>query len=113
MADIVCIVCPKGCRLKVDEQTYEVTGFGCQRGIASGQTELQNPTRVVTSTVCIEGAGYPRMPVKTDKDISKKLMTDVMRALDGVQLKAPVKRGDIVIPNVCGTDVNIVATRDL
>lgn len=43
MANIVCIVCPKGCRLTVDDKTFEVTGNNCPRGAAYGKTELTSP----------------------------------------------------------------------
>ena len=49
MKELVCIVCPKGCRLKVDEANdYAVTGNACPRGAAYGKSEIQNPTRVLT-----------------------------------------------------------------
>ena len=113
MADIICIVCPKGCRLQVDEQTLAVTGNACPRGVAYGAKELRDPTRVITSTVRITGAHLPRLPVKTDCDIPKARIFDVMRALEQVTVQAPVRRGDILLPHVCGTQANIVATRDL
>ena len=65
MANIICIVCPKGCRLTVDENTLAVTGNGCPRGAEYGKNELTHPVRVVTSTVRVEGADICRCPVKT------------------------------------------------
>ena len=65
MTELICIVCPKGCHLKVDEENgYAVTGNSCERGAAYGKKELVNPTRVVTSTVRIEGAALRRLPVR-------------------------------------------------
>ena len=113
MAEIICIVCPRGCHLTVEEQTGNVTGNACPRGIAYGLKELRDPSRVVTSTVRVRDARHARLPVKTDKDISKALVFDVMRALDAIEVDTPVACGDIVLPNVCGTQVNIVATRDM
>ena len=56
MKELICIVCPKGCRLTVDEfNGYKVTGNACQRGAAYGYKELTNPTRVLTTTVKIQG----------------------------------------------------------
>lgn len=113
MAELICIVCPKGCHLSVDETAYTVTGHGCKRGIAYGQKELQNPTRVVTSTVRAVGGSHPRLPVKTRSDVPKAKMMDVVRALDGIVVNCPVKVGDVILPNVCGTGVDVIATRDL
>lgn len=114
MKELVCIVCPKGCRLKVDENNdYAVTGNGCPRGAVYGKSEIQNPTRVLTSTVKIEGALYRRCPVKTDGVVPKGKLMEVMQLLNAVELKSPVKIGQIVIENVAGTDANVVVTKNL
>jgi CxxC motif-containing protein len=112
MTELICITCPKGCHLKVDEANdYAVTGNSCPRGEIYGKNELQHPVRVVTSTVRLTGASLPRLPVKTDKPLPKGLMFDCMKLLDDVTVTAPVQTGDIILANICGTDVNIVATR--
>ena len=114
MKELVCIVCPKGCRLKVDENNdYAVTGNACPRGAVYGKSEIQNPTRVLTSTVKIEGALYRRCPVKTDGVVPKGKLMEVMQLLNAVELKSPVKIGQVVIENVAGTDANVVVTKDL
>ena len=114
MKELICIVCPNGCRLRVDEdKDFAVSGAKCARGIEYGKTELQNPTRVVTSTVCIEGGAYPRLPVKTDRPIAKSKVFDVMRLLDGVTVTSPVRTGDVILQNILGTDVSIVACKDM
>ena len=114
MSDMICIVCPKGCRLKVDAQNgYKVTGHGCARGEAYGREELINPLRVITSTVRIAGARHRRCPVKTAGAIPKRLIADAIRLLDGVELTAPVETGQIAISDVCGTGIPFVTTRSL
>ena len=61
MTELICIVCPKGCHLKVDEEKdFAVTGNGCPRGAEYGKKELTNPTRVITSTVRVEGGAIRR-----------------------------------------------------
>ena len=112
MTDLVCIVCPRGCRLKVDEENgYKVTGNSCPRGAAYGEKELVNPTRVITSTVKIQAETARRVPVKTDADIPKGKIFEIMKELDKVSLKAPVQVGDKVIENVLNLGVNIVACK--
>lgn len=114
MEELICIVCPKGCHLKVDESNdYAVTGNGCPRGAEYGRAELTNPTRVVTSTVRCHGACLPRCPVKTDGVVPKGKIFDVMKALDEVELTAPITVGQVVIEDVCGTGVNVVSTRTM
>jgi Uncharacterized protein with conserved CXXC pairs len=114
MTELICIVCPKGCHLHVDEQDgYRVTGNSCARGAEYGCKELTNPTRVITSTVKITGAARSRLPVKTDRDIPKPLIFEAMKLLNGVKVQSPVKTGDIIVKDILGTGVNFVATRDM
>lgn len=114
MKELICIVCPKGCHLRVDEENgYTVTGNGCPRGAEYGKKELVNPTRVVTSTVRITGAMHGRCPVKTDRPVPKEKIFDVMRLLDGVELHAPVRRGDVVLSDLLGTGASLVVTKDM
>ena len=114
MKELVCIVCPKGCRLHVDEENdFSVTGNTCPRGAEYGHNEIKNPTRVLTSTVRLDGGLYRRCPVKTDKAVPKRLLLDIMKALNTVSLNAPVKSGQIVLENVCGTDANVIVTKNL
>jgi CxxC motif-containing protein len=91
----LCIVCPKGCVLNVDENGA-VTGQSCPKGEVYGREEKLNPVRVVTATVKITGAIRRRCPVKTRTAIPKALIFETMRCLDGVELTAPVKEGDPV-----------------
>ena len=113
MKELICICCPRGCHLKVDEKTLEVSGNSCPRGKDYGIAEVTNPVRVITSTVKIKGAELKRLPVKTSKPISKKLMFDVMKVLEDIVVTSPIKRGTIIVNNILGTDVNIIACRDL
>ena len=112
MKNLICIVCPRGCRLKVDEEhDYAVTGNGCPRGAEYGRIELTNPTRVVTSTVRCAGGVHPRCPVKTDRPIPKALVRAAAAALDGVTLTAPAELGQVVLSDVCGTRASFITTR--
>ncbi|MEE1312238.1 MAG: DUF1667 domain-containing protein [Lachnospiraceae bacterium] len=114
MTELICIVCPKGCHLKVDEEHgYTVTGNGCPRGAAYGEKELVNPTRTITSTVRISGVKARRVPVKTSADVPKEKIFDIMEELTKVTVQAPVKIGDIIIKDICGLGVNIVAAKDI
>ena len=112
--EIICICCPRGCHLQVDtENDYNVTGNACPNGAAYGKEELTQPTRIITSTVRAEGGLYPRCPVKTAQAVPKEKMTEVMDALNSVTLHAPIHTGQVVLPDVCGTGVNVVTTRNL
>lgn len=112
MKELICICCPRGCHLQVDDN-LNVTGNFCPRGAKYGKEEISNPTRVVTSTVRISNAELAMCPVKTENPIPKGKIFDVMKSINEVRISAPVKIGDIIIPNVCGTGVNVISTRDM
>lgn len=114
MTELICITCPKGCHLKVDEENdYAVTGNSCPRGAEYGKNELKNPKRVITSTVKTNSDEHPRCPVKTAGAVAKGKMFDVMALLDDITLTTPIKVGDTVIENVLNTGINIVACKNI
>lgn len=112
MKELICIVCPKGCRLKVDDN-FNVTGNGCVRGIKYAKDELTNPTRMLTSTVSVTGGTITRLPVATSNPIPKDKIMDVMNEINKVVVSAPVFVKDVIIKNVLNLDVDVVATRDI
>lgn len=113
MKELVCITCPKGCFMKVDPDGNVISGAGCLRGNTYAKKEMTNPTRVITSTVAIEGAAIDRLPVKTDRDIPKSEIFRAMFLLDGLTVLAPIKAGDVIVAKIVNSDANFVATRSL
>ncbi len=116
-ATYLCIGCPLGCRLEVDEdeegQIVEIRGFSCKRGKVYAEQEHTAPRRMVTTTVDIKDARYARLPVKTCEPVLKGAVVDICRALRSVTVQAPVKMGDVIAMNVLDTGVDVVATRDM
>lgn len=114
MKELICIVCPNGCHLKVDEENgYNVSGNQCEKGAQYAKQELLHPVRVVTTTVRIENAAHPRLPVKTDAPIAKERMMDVMALLENVIVHAPVHAGDVILPHILGTDISVIACKTM
>ena len=115
--ELICIGCPKGCemKVKVDGDNVEVEGATCKKGEAYAIKEVTNPTRIITSTVMVEGGKgiHSQIPVKTENDIPKGKIFEVMDELKGVKVKTPIKVGDVIVENIAGTGVNIVATRSM
>ena len=111
--ELICISCPLGCHLTVDADNKTVTGNTCKRGEVYGLNEVINPVRVITSTVKIEGARLPVLPVKTNGAIPKSLNFEDIKVINDVICKAPIKVGDIIIKDILGTGVDVVASRSL
>ena len=112
MVELICITCPRGCHLQVDEN-LNVTGNMCPRGAVYAKAELTHPVRMVTSSVSIESEIASRLPVKTKDPIPKELIFKVMEEIEKVSVKAPIKIGDVIIKDVLGTGVDIVATKNI
>jgi len=108
--NMTCIICPRGCLMKVTKQadTIEVSGNSCPKGKDYAQSELTNPTRTVTSSVFVENREGKSVSVKTDRPVSKANIFDVMAVIRSVKATAPVAIGDIIKADVYGC--NIVAT---
>ncbi len=113
MKEMICIVCPKGCRLTVDPEKETVTGNACQRGEKYALEEIRNPTRTLTTTVSIEGALHPRLPVKTSKPIPKEKMQKAMEIAGKIKIQAPVKLGDVIAENILDTGADLIASRNM
>lgn len=114
--DLVCIGCPMGCQLQVKlegDKVIEVTGNTCKKGAEYGEKECTNPTRIVTSSVYIEDGIIDVVPVKTESDIPKGKIFDCVKELKGIVVKAPINIGDVVVKNIAGTGVNIIATKKI
>lgn len=115
---LVCISCPMGCRLTLERdsaspQGYQVTGNICKRGVEYAIKEVTAPTRMVTSTVKISGAYLPRLPVRTDQAIPKEKIMACMAIINGLTVKSPVKMGQVLVEDILGTGVKLVAARSL
>ena len=110
--ELICIVCPRGCHLNIDENK-NVTGNGCPRGVNYAINEVTCPKRMVTSTVKIISEDFVRLPVMTSKEINKDQIFAVMEEINKVCVKAPIKMREIIIKNVLNTGVDIISTREV
>ncbi len=112
--ELVCINCPMGCRLSVELDGGEVaavSGNTCKRGEAYARDECTAPKRVVTTLARVEGTGRP-VPCRTAGAIPKELIFKCVDEVKRVVLKAPVRAGDVIVKDVCGSGVDVIATAD-
>lgn len=118
--ELTCIGCPLGCALTVtmEEGTKNpdkiaVTGNTCPRGEAYAKKEVTDPTRIVTSSVKVQGGVIAKASVKTASDIPKGKIFDCMQEIRACAVEAPVHIGDVVIENCAGTGVAVVVTKNV
>lgn len=111
--EFTCVQCPMGCPLVVtleDGVVTRVSGNTCPRGRIYGEHEATHPERVVTALVGVEGDTHP-LSVKTASAVPREKIAEVLDAILGTSARLPIEAGDVVIANVCGTGVDVVATK--
>ena len=114
--EIVCISCPKGCRITVQnrgEEIISITGNDCPKGIKYAEREFINPLRILPTTVKVIGGEFPLVSVKTEKAIPKRLLLKAMAEIAEIEVKAPVEIGQVIKDDLIGTGVSLVATRNI
>ena len=113
---MICISCPKGCSLEVTHDgsaLIKVDGESCKQGVDYAEREISDPRRMVASTVRVKNGFHPLVPVYTFAPVPKAMIQNVLKELRKVELPAPVKGGSVVIEDILGTGVNVIASRDM
>lgn len=117
-----CTTCPSECFLTVEVErdadgavveVHSVTGNNCPRGDKFAHQELTCPMRVLTTTVAVSGGGEPLLPVRTAEAIPLELHDQAMALIRGLVVNAPIRMGDVVLPNLLDTNINLVASMDI
>ncbi len=109
---ITCIVCPRGCRLVLSDDSGElrVTGQQCPRGEGYGRQEALNPLRVLTTTVKTDLTDIPRVPVRLAPEVPLNAMDEFMRLAAGILLTSSCLPGDVIAADLGGTGIDVIAT---
>lgn len=113
--ELTCIGCPVGCRIMAElegDKIISIEGYTCNIGKKYAQEELTLPTRMVTALMKVEGTHEP-LSVKTSRPIEKSKIFDCLREISAHTVMRPVAIGQAVIKNVCGTQADIIATKEL
>ena len=112
--EIICTVCPRGCHIQVEGDpsfVTSVTGQGCKRGLEYASSEFAHPVRILTTTVKMAGVDNDLLPVRSTKPVPKEKVLACMEVIRKVEVTLPVSRYDVVVSDICGTGVDIVATK--
>jgi len=112
--EIICTVCPRGCRIQVEgegEKVLSVEGYSCKRGLEYASAEYAHPVRILTTTVKMEGIQTDLLPVRSSAPVPKEKLFACMDVIRNTQVKLPVQRYDVIVANICDTGVDIVATK--
>lgn len=110
--EIICTVCPLGCNISVEGEGEAITsieGYGCKRGVEYGRNEFSHPVRILTTTVKVAGSEQ-LIPVRSSRPIPKELIIKCMEEIKKINVSPPVKRYDVIMPDICGSGADLVAT---
>ncbi len=113
--NIICIGCPKGCRITIDynQEITDISGYECQKGKEYAQKEFQNPTRILPTTVKVINGELPLVSVKTERGIPKEILLSTMQEIAKIEVEAPIRIGQIIKSNIMNTGINLLATRNI
>jgi len=113
--DIICVACPKGCRLEVHRENGEilVANAGCKRGKEYAAGEINDPRRMVASTVRVLHGIHPLIPVYTQSPFPKGMISELLAEIRKVQVEAPIKYGQVIIKDALNTGIDVLASRDI
>ena len=117
-----CTTCPSECLLTVEverdadgavAEVHSVIGNSCPRGDTFARQELTCPMRVLTTTIAVSGGDETLLPVRTAEAIPLELHAQAMDLIRGLVVEAPIRMGDVVLPNLLDTGTDLVASTDI
>lgn len=113
--ELTCILCPKGCKLRIDKdnEKINVQGNSCKKGEKFAISEITNPMRTISTTVKTTFTDIPVIPVKLSGDVPKKYIFDIMKLINKVQIKDKKLSGDVVLKNVLNLGVDVIVTSNI
>ena len=109
---LICIGCPRGCRLEVEMEgeTITVRGNSCPKGEEYAKQEMTNPRRVVTAVIHTTSRQIPWLPVKTSAPYPKAQIAPLLNRLYAMTITPPVRCGDVLLQDIDGSGIHVVAT---
>lgn len=117
-----CTTCPSECLLTVEAErdadgavaeVRSVTGNNCPRGDKFAHQELTCPMRVLTTTVAVSGGEETLLPIRTAEAIPLALHAHAMDLIRDLVVNAPIRMGDIVLEDLLGTGIDLIASIDI
>lgn len=114
--ELICIECPKGCPLSAEIENgavISVSGNKCPKGMEYAVSEIQNPRRILTSSVLCKGLSIKMLPVRTDKTIPKETILEAMDKIRQIRVERPVRTGDIIVKDFMAPGVNLISSREI
>jgi len=115
MKQITCITCPIGCRVTIDftNGEYVFSGNKCARGLEFAKNEMTSPVRSLTTTVRTSFPQMPVLPVRTNGEVPKEKIKEIIRELSKIVITEKIGIGETIAANILGTGCDIIATSNM
>ena len=112
---LTCLLCPIGCELEgdTDGDRVEVRGHQCDKGLDFAAEEILRPTRNLATSVPLKGTVDRMVSVRLSGRVPREMIFPILSEIKALRPSAPVRRGDVLITDVCGTGVDVIATRTI
>ncbi|MCJ7485210.1 MAG: DUF1667 domain-containing protein [Candidatus Aminicenantes bacterium] len=111
---LTCVLCPAGCELEVrrdDSTEVEVSGNQCDKGIPFAVEEIFHPKRNLATSVPVRGTSSKMVSVRLSGPVPREMIFPILAEIARLRPEAPVNRGQVLIADVLGTGVDVIATR--
>lgn len=113
--EMICFLCPNSCELNVTvlNQKISVDNNKCSRGIVFAKKEIEDPERILTTSVLVVGGKSPLVSVRTKTPVKKDEIRDIMKYINNTKVSAPVSIGQVLLLEIGINKVEIIATRNV
>jgi len=111
---LTCVLCPVGCELEVLKDApdgLQVQGNQCDKGIPFALEEVLHPKRNLATSVPVRGTVSKMVSVRLSGPVPREMIFPILAEISRLKPEVPVHRGDVLIADVLGTGVDVLATR--
>lgn len=111
-----CIICPVGCDITVraeQSSILSIEGNCCPKGADYVEQELSNPRRNIATSVMVHNGDLPLVSVRLNRPIPKDQIFTVMAAIKNLSFEGPVRIGQVLSKDICGTGADLIATKNV
>ena len=114
--EVVCVVCPSGCIVNIEykgNEVVQIIGNKCKKGVEFAKEEAIDPKRILTTTLGIDSINFRRIPVRSNKPVSRDKILNITREIKRIKVKPAIKMGDVIAKNFMDTGIDIIASMDI
>lgn len=122
---LTCLLCPVGCELEVrrEGEALNVRGSQCDKGVEFAQDEVLHPKRNLATSIPARteagaagtfparGTAARMISVRLSDCVPRDAIFPILAEIAKLRPPLPVRRGQVLIADVLGTGVNVIATR--